>query len=99
MTKKIGVAVALLAFSSASAIAQNPVTPFTDVDGVPKREYLQIAVCYGGLTCRGTCDILNTQDGSKMSCDAWFARYCPKSLNSEHCRKFDEEVGTAIVAD
>lgn len=46
MTKLIGIAISYLAFAAVPVFAQNPVTPFTDSEGVPKRQYLIIKTCY-----------------------------------------------------
>jgi hypothetical protein len=81
------------------AFAQNPVTAFTDADGVPRQDYLTIRTCYGGLTCTGTCHIENTQDHTRMTCDEWFSRYCPSSLKNPNCKEFDEKVSLAIERD
>ena len=84
---------------AAPAFAQNPVTEFTDPEGVPKQEYLTIHTCYGGLTCQGTCHIENTQDHSRVTCDEWFSRYCPSSSSNLNCKEFLEKVGLAIERD
>ena len=99
MTKLIGIEISYLAFAAVPVFAQNPVTPFTDSEGVPKRQYLIIKTCYGGIDCKGTCDIENTQDRSTISCSDWFSRYCPAASNNVNCKALDEDVGIAIERD
>jgi hypothetical protein len=73
--------------------------PLADADGVPRPQYLSIRVCYGGIDCKGTCDIDNNVDHSTMSCAEWFRRYCPPSLENAHCKVFEEDVGVSIERD
>lgn len=80
----------LAAALSAPAHAQNPVTNFTDGEGVPNPRYLRFEA--DSRACR----ISNTQDGSTMPCKEWFERYCPlpKMKDNANCK----EVEAIVVA-
>lgn len=99
MAKLIVIAISYLAFATAPVFAQNPVTPFTDEEGVPKRQYLVIKTCYGGIDCKGTCEVENKQERSTLSCNDWFSRYCPAASNNANCKAFQQEVDIAIERD
>ena len=89
-------ALAFFGLFAVDAFAGNPVSKFTDRDGVPLRQYLRVVLNYG-IADRSTCEIENSADRTRMYCAQWFSRYCKPATAT--CKKFEQEVNLRIESD